>query len=173
MADWGLDEITIIRHNVIQRLLPTCIDDGPSAIWRTVLMSRSKHRVSAYSVFINAHVFLCIRGFKVSWDECIHETVSNAFLQLAHTARAIEQVRRCLDHKGNAVSPEHLLLAYTNNGCRWRQAKIKASEPAAYALHARIKKGDRGAGPSLENHKAIGLLNNTDPDPLKITKLPS
>ena len=83
------------------------------------------------------------------------------------------KVHACLDHKGNAVSPEHLLLAYTNNGYRWRQAKNKASEPAGYALHARIKEGDRGPGPSMENHKAIGLLNNTDPHPLKITKLPS
>ena len=86
MADWGLDEIAIVRHNVIQRLLPTCIDDGPPAIWRSVLMSRSDHRVFAYSVFMNVHVFLCIRGFTVSWDECIHETVSNAFLQLGPTA---------------------------------------------------------------------------------------
>ena len=33
--------------------------------------------------------------------------------------------------------------------------------------------GDRGPGPPLlENNKNIGLLSNTGPDPLKITKLP-
>ena len=35
--------------------------------------------------------------------------------------------------------------------------------------------GDRGqgSGPPLKNHKNIGFLSNTCPDPLKITKLPS
>ena len=27
--------------------------------------------------------------------------------------------------------------------------------------------GDRGSGPSLNNHKNIGFLSNTGPDPLK------
>ena len=27
--------------------------------------------------------------------------------------------------------------------------------------------GDRGSGPPLENHKAIGFLINADPDPLE------
>ena len=39
-------------------------------------------------------------------------------------------------------------------------------------LHARIQRGAGGPGPP-ENHKNIGFLSNTDPDPLKITKLPS
>ena len=34
-------------------------------------------------------------------------------------------------------------------------------------------RGDRGSGPLLKNHKNIGLLSNTGPDPLKIIKLPS
>ena len=34
--------------------------------------------------------------------------------------------------------------------------------------------GDRGSGPSVENHKNIVVFfNNTGPDPLKIVKLPS
>ena len=35
--------------------------------------------------------------------------------------------------------------------------------------------GDRGSGipPSLKNHKNIGFPSNIDPDPLKLTKLPS
>ena len=35
--------------------------------------------------------------------------------------------------------------------------------------------GDKGSGPSppLKNHKNIGFLSNTGPDPLKIKKLPS
>ena len=33
--------------------------------------------------------------------------------------------------------------------------------------------GGRGSGLPLENHKNIGFLSNTGPDPLKITKLPS
>ena len=32
--------------------------------------------------------------------------------------------------------------------------------------------GDRGSDP-LENHKNIGFISNTGPDPLKITKLSS
>ena len=40
-------------------------------------------------------------------------------------------------------------------------------------------RGSRGGGtggldpPPLKNHKYIGFLSNTGPDPLKITKLPS
>ena len=30
--------------------------------------------------------------------------------------------------------------------------------------------GDRGSGPPLKNHKNIGFLNNTGPDPLKNIK---
>ena len=34
--------------------------------------------------------------------------------------------------------------------------------------------GDKESGhPTLKNHKNIGFLSNTGPDPLKITKLPS
>ena len=34
--------------------------------------------------------------------------------------------------------------------------------------HARIKRvGDRGSGMPIENHKNIGFLRKTDPDPLK------
>ena len=46
-------------------------------------------------------------------------------------------------------------------------------------VHARIqRKGGRAMGPDpppppLKNHKNIGFLSNTGPDPLKITKLPS
>ena len=31
---------------------------------------------------------------------------------------------------------------------------------------------DRGSGPPQKNHKAIGFLSNTGPDPLKIHKAP-
>ena len=43
------------------------------------------------------------------------------------------------------------------------------------ACHGRIQRGggDRGSGPPLKNHKNIGFPSNIDPDPLKITKLPS
>ena len=41
-----------------------------------------------------------------------------------------------------------------------------------YPSHVRIQRGDRESGPPLENNKNIGFLSNTDPDPLKITKLP-
>ena len=37
----------------------------------------------------------------------------------------------------------------------------------------RIQRGDRGSGPPMKNHKNIGSLSNSGPDPLKITKLPS
>ena len=42
-------------------------------------------------------------------------------------------------------------------------------------MHARIQRWDRGSGPPppLENHKNIGFLSNTGPNPLKIIKLPS
>ena len=33
--------------------------------------------------------------------------------------------------------------------------------------------GDRGSRPPLRNHKNIGFPSDIDPDPLKITKLPS
>ena len=33
--------------------------------------------------------------------------------------------------------------------------------------------GHRGSGPPMKNHKNIGFLSNTGPDPLKITKLPA
>ena len=33
--------------------------------------------------------------------------------------------------------------------------------------------GGRGFGPPLKNHKNIGVLSNSGPDPLKVTKLPS
>ena len=39
--------------------------------------------------------------------------------------------------------------------------------------HVRIQRGDRGSGPPTENHKSIGFLSNSGPDPLKIIKLPS
>ena len=41
------------------------------------------------------------------------------------------------------------------------------------AQHARVQRGDRGVRTPRENHKNIGFLCNTSPDPLKITKLPS
>ena len=34
-------------------------------------------------------------------------------------------------------------------------------------LHVRIQRGDRGSGPLLKNHKNIGFLGNTGPDPQK------
>ena len=35
--------------------------------------------------------------------------------------------------------------------------------------HGRIQRGggDRGSGPPLKNHKTLGFLSNTGPDPLK------
>ena len=39
--------------------------------------------------------------------------------------------------------------------------------------HGRIQRGDRGSGPPMKNHKNIGFPSILDPDPLKITKLPS
>ena len=134
MADWSLDVTTIIRHNVIQRLLPACIDGGASATWRSVQMSRSDHKGFRPLSFINVYVFLCARRFTVPWDESNHEIVSNArFYNWAQELRG---------------SSRHMYI--------W------------------IKKETRSlARPSLENHKAIGLLSNTGPDPLKITKLPS
>ena len=36
--------------------------------------------------------------------------------------------------------------------------------------HARIQRGGRGSGPPPENHKNIGYLSNTGPDPLKSHK---
>ena len=33
--------------------------------------------------------------------------------------------------------------------------------------HVRIQRGDRGSGPPLKNHKNIGFLSNSGPDPLK------
>ena len=40
-------------------------------------------------------------------------------------------------------------------------------------MHVRIKRGGRGSGPPLENHKNKGFFSKTGPDPLKIVKLPS
>ena len=42
-------------------------------------------------------------------------------------------------------------------------------------MRIRIQRGGggRGSGPPLKNHKNIGLLSYSGPDPLKITKLPS
>ena len=34
-------------------------------------------------------------------------------------------------------------------------------------------KGGKGVQIPLKNHKSIGFLSNTDPDPVNITKLPS
>ena len=44
-----------------------------------------------------------------------------------------------------------------------------------FVAHALIQRGGgRGSGPpTLKNHKNIGFLSNTGPDPLKIKKLPS
>ena len=43
-----------------------------------------------------------------------------------------------------------------------------------FVAHARIQGGGGAGGPDpLKNHKNIGFLSNTGPDPLKITKLPS
>ena len=35
-----------------------------------------------------------------------------------------------------------------------------------YKVHARIQRGDSGSRPPLINHKIIGFLSNTCPDPL-------
>ena len=44
-----------------------------------------------------------------------------------------------------------------------------------FVAHTRILRGGQGSGPPppLKNHKNIGFLSNTGPDPLKIHKLPS
>ena len=34
-------------------------------------------------------------------------------------------------------------------------------------MHLRIQREDRGPDPLLKNHKNIGFLNSSDPDPLK------
>ena len=39
-------------------------------------------------------------------------------------------------------------------------------------IHDWIQRGDTGPGPQMINHKNIGFLSNTGPDPLKTTKLP-
>ena len=41
-----------------------------------------------------------------------------------------------------------------------------------HTFHARIQAGGRESS-SLENQKNIGFHSNTDPDPLKITNVPS
>ena len=74
-----------------------------------------------------------------------------------------------------AGPPEPSLLVYTKHGCSGRLRSN--SRPLAQHVrwlefflfflricHARIP---------LKNHKNIGFLSNTGPDPLKITKLPS
>ena len=39
-------------------------------------------------------------------------------------------------------------------------------------MYTRIQRGEGAGGPNpLKNHKNIGFLTNTGPDPLKITKL--
>ena len=42
-------------------------------------------------------------------------------------------------------------------------------------MHVRIQRGGggRGSGPPLKNHKNIVFFSNTDPDLIKIVKLPS
>ena len=44
---------------------------------------------------------------------------------------------------------------------------------ATNQLHVRIQRGDRGSGPPppLKNHKNIGSLSNTGPDPLKKSQI--
>ena len=83
-----------------------------------------------------------------------------------------------------AYPPEPSLLVYTKNGCRGRLRSNSTcvcwSSFSSFLriCHVRIKRRGWGAGgsdppPPLKNHKNIGFLSNTDPDPLKTTKLPS
>ena len=63
-----------------------------------------------------------------------------------------------------------LCIAYT-------QTPLIRAQYAA-GLEVYILRGSRGEGqgvqtPSLKNHKNTGVLSKTDPDPLKITKLPN
>ena len=64
-----------------------------------------------------------------------------ALIALSRT-KANPSLRKCVD------SPEPSLLAYT---------KYKGGS----------RGGDRGSGPPLKNHKNIGFISNTGPDPLK------
>ena len=48
-----------------------------------------------------------------------------------------------------------------------------STEKSHQLAHGRIQRGDRGSGSPLKNLKNIGFPSNIDPDPLKITKLPS
>ena len=50
---------------------------------------------------------------------------------------------------------------------------ISSSYMYSLAFQTRIQRGDRGSGTPLKNHKNIGFLINTGPDPLKATKLQS
>ena len=53
---------------------------------------------------------------------------------------------------------------------------LKLAEPAegiSEVGHGRIQRGGQGVRTPLKNHKNIGFPSNIDPDPLKITKLPS
>ena len=42
-----------------------------------------------------------------------------------------------------------------------------------YAIHGRIQRGNRRSGPPEKNTQKYRVFSNTDPDPLKVTKLPS
>ena len=55
------------------------------------------------------------------------------------------------------------------------QRKTKSKQANQTTTHARFQKGEgggggQGSGPTLKNHKNIGLLSNTGPDPLKNQK---
>ena len=67
------------------------------------------------------------------------------------------------------------LLVFHNKFNKFNYTKAQMLD-YIYHLHVQIQKGGQGVWtPPLhpKNHKNIGFLSNSGPDPLKITKLPS
>ena len=54
-----------------------------------------------------------------------------------------------------------------------KSGQLASDAPEDHFMGGSRGGGDRGSRPPpLENHKSIGFLSNTGPDPLKTTKLP-
>ena len=70
-------------------------------------------------------------------------------------------------------NPEMSSLVWKPTNWHIQTVKMSGSCPKLRLAHVRIQWGGQGVQTTQKNHKNVGFLSNTGPDPLKSTRLPS